>query len=81
MHTITLPDDLAGEFQLLVEETGKTLTECVIISLRHYLEELEECQDREDAAKALEVYRKHPERVVTMDQISHEFGLSRKDVA
>ncbi|HIJ84714.1 MAG: hypothetical protein HW380_3990 [Magnetococcales bacterium] len=80
MLTITLPDDLAEEFQLMAEATGKTLPECVIGTIRRYLEEREDRQDTEDARKALEDYRRDPGRAVTMDEVLKEYGLTREEL-
>ncbi|MBF0110052.1 MAG: hypothetical protein HQL76_12845 [Magnetococcales bacterium] len=80
MLTITLPDDLAEEFRLMAEANGKTLPECVIVTIRRYLEELEDRQDTEDARKALEEYRRNPGTAVTMDEILKEYGLAREEL-
>ncbi|MBF0424072.1 MAG: hypothetical protein HQL73_13890 [Magnetococcales bacterium] len=80
MLTITLPDDLTEEFQLMAEATGKTLPECVIGTIRRFLEEQEDRQDAEDARKALEEYRRNPGRAVTMDEVLREYGLTREEL-
>ncbi|MBF0437333.1 MAG: hypothetical protein HQL77_18485 [Magnetococcales bacterium] len=80
MLTITLPDDLTEEFQLMAEATGKTLPECVIGTIRRYLEEQEDRQDAEDAQKVLEEYRRNLGRAVTMDEVLREYGLTREEL-
>ncbi|MEO5327614.1 MAG: hypothetical protein H7829_05155 [Magnetococcus sp. THC-1_WYH] len=80
MLTITLPDDLEEELQSMAEATGKTLPECVIGTIRRYLEELEDRKDAEDARKALEEYRRDPGRAVSMDEVLKEYGLTREEL-
>ncbi|MBF0131228.1 MAG: hypothetical protein HQL75_01405 [Magnetococcales bacterium] len=73
-----MTDDLAEEFQSMADATGKTLPECVIGTIRRYLEEREDRQDAEDARKVLEEYRRDPGRAVSMDEVLKEYGLTRE---
>ncbi|MBF0124506.1 MAG: hypothetical protein HQL60_04135 [Magnetococcales bacterium] len=76
MQAIFVPDDLAEQFRLMADKTGKTLEQCVHFGLEWFLEEVESRLDTDHSDALYKEFQQSGEPGIPWQQVKSKINAT-----